>query len=713
MTDSPIKPNAPWAANYERKLLLSFGAVVFLLIVVIFAASNWLFHRAETKNVNQLASTVTQVISHALNKVSFSGKYHTRNLVQELTEEDFRLNYIAVQNNEGVYFAHSNPEKNDQDVSAEDIAMALDVFTTGKQKIFYRTVDKLSILEVVTPFRSGYEQQITGVVRVGISIEESNADLQRARLYLTLLSIFLAGISIFIINRISRYYGSPVQQMAQTLQGIMDHAPMAIFLHTKDGLIVQANLEFKKVFGAGSELGSDAKVSDFVTSLEYGICPDLDKEVFSNNKAIRSEVELTADGETRTVLVSKFPVGYDNHESKPVICTFLFDITATRDLETQLRQSQKMEAIGHLAGGVAHDFNNLLTGIIGYADLALMITEGKAELEEYLTQLLTAANRASQLTHGLLAFSRKQVMDLNPVDLNLIVDRMESLLMRVIGEDIVLTSNLDPFPVTILADAPQIEQIILNLATNSRDAMPRGGSLNITTSRLTIRADDPNHPDLEAGQYAVLEVTDTGCGIPLNFQDKVFDPFFTTKEVGKGTGLGLSMAYGIIKQHSGKIALDSEPENGTTTQLLLPIADELQPVAATPSVEVEARGGHEKILLVEDEKFVRDLLYKILTSAGYDVVKAEDGKVGLESFLAQADSFDLVLMDMIMPRMNGQESCTEMRKIRPELKVLFISGYTANHIKKHTNHEGELNIIYKPVRRNNLLGKIRNVLNGE
>ncbi len=700
MMASPSRQRMPWSSNYEKKLLFSFGAVVFLLIVVVFASSNWLFLRAEKKNINQLAKTVTRVVSHSLSSASFSGKHHTRNLVQEMVQENVRLSYIAVQNLEGLYFAHSDPSQNDKPVIGDDAASAVRVITSENQVILYRTVDKLSILEVVTPFRSGYEQQIMGVVRVGISLEESNADLKITRLYLLLVSIALACISIFIIIRISRHYGGPVQQMAQTLQGIMDHAPMAIFMQVEDGTLVRSNLEFQKLFG--SDAGRNFP-QDLV----------LDQPIFVLNKRIRTEIQLNIGDEERTVLVSKFPVGYGKDELNPVFCTFLFDITATRDLENQLRQSQKMEAIGHLAGGVAHDFNNLLTGIIGYADLSRMMVQGNQELEDYLDQLLIAANRAAQLTQGLLAFSRKQVIDPKPVDLNLIVDRMESLLKRVIGEDIVLTAKLKPTPVIILADAPQIEQIILNLATNSRDAMPKGGSLIISTSLTTITENDHRHPKLNTGDYVVLEVTDTGCGIAPEDQNQVFEPFFTTKEVGKGTGLGLSMVYGIIKQHGGQILLESRPGHGTTIKVVLPIAGAEQTTDQRASTPQKITGGKEKVLLVEDEAFVRILLEKFLRDAGYEVLTAEDGRAGLELFKAQVDSINLVLLDVIMPRMNGHEASTRMLEIRPELKVLFISGYTANHIKQHTRIEGNLNILYKPVRRNDLLLKMREVMDGQ
>jgi len=713
MMDSTPKQKAPWSSNYEKKLLFSFGAVVFVLIAVAFATSNWFFLRAEKKNLDQLATTVTQVISHSVNMVSFSGKYHTRNLLVELVEKDARLSYVAVQDLQGKYFAHSNPGQNGKSVSTSDIALAHFVIDFQTKDILHRTVDGLSVLEVIIPFRSGYEQQISGVVQVGISLEEMNVELRLIRLYLILLSIALAGISVLILIKISHHYGGPVQHHMAPLQGIMDHAPMAIFLHTEDETIVSANLEFRKEFCGETTLKPNSKVSDFVIPRIGNQCTEMDKDVFSLKRRISSEVDLVVGDETRTVLVSKFPVGEDKASLNSVVCTFLFDITATRDLENQLRQSQKMEAIGHLAGGVAHDFNNLLTGIIGFADLSKMAATGNTEVEEYLNQLLSAAGQASHLTQSLLAFSRKQVIDLSPVDLNLVVGRMESLLKRVIGEDIELVCVMDPAPLGVLADASQIEQVILNLATNSRDAMPQGGSLSISTTRIEITEKDQSRARLNAGRYAAMTVTDTGCGIPLEFLDNIFEPFFTTKDVGKGTGLGLSMAYGIIKQHGGNIQVQSTPGRGTKIEIFLPMVDDTEIISQDESASCEIRGGHEKILLVEDEKIVRGLLTRILSSAGYEVLTAEDGLAGMELFKEEKDSIDLVMLDMIMPRMNGHEAYTGMRRICPDMKAIFMSGYTADHIRKHTNIDGDLNIIHKPFRREDLLIRIRKTLNGE
>ncbi len=397
-------------------------------------------------------------------------------------------------------------------------------------------------------------------------------------------------------------------------------------------------------------------------------------------------------------------------EGRPATLNFLRDITVQKKLEEQLLQAQKMEAIGQLAGGVAHDFNNLLTAIIGYGHLLKNEAPLDDHMSAYVGQILSAADRAAILTNDLLTFSRKQIVNLQPVNLNKIIKDMESLLLRVIGEDIELTTILTNADLTIMADSTQIDQILMNLATNAQDAMPKGGSFIIRTDRVEINLEYIKAYDYgKPGSYALLSVEDTGTGMDENIRERIFEPFFTTKEVGKGTGLGLAMVYGIVKQHNGYINVYSESGRGTTFKILLPlIQSEVKEIKPEDSQKV--KGGSETILVGEDNAQVRNLLKEVLSNAGYHIIEAVDGNDAVKVFDKNKDNIHLLILDVIMPKKNGKEVYAEIRKIKANIKVIFVSGYSADVIYKKGLLEVGLNFISKPTSPDNLLIKVRNVI---
>jgi signal transduction histidine kinase len=386
------------------------------------------------------------------------------------------------------------------------------------------------------------------------------------------------------------------------------------------------------------------------------------------------------------------------------------EIAERKRAEAQLLQAQKMEAIGELAGGVAHDFNNLLTAIIGYGHLLKNESSKDTRTSAYVGEILSAAERAAILTNDLLTFSRKQIINLQPVNLNKIIKDMEKLLLRVIGEDIELSTLLTDTDLTIMADSTQIGQILMNLVTNAQDAMPKGGSFFVRTDRVElngeyIKAYGYGNP----GSYAILSVEDTGTGMHENIRGRIFEPFFTTKEVGKGTGLGLSMVYGIVKQHDGYINVYSEPGRGTTFNILLPLiqskVEELRPADL-----IEVKGGNETILIGEDDIQVRNLLKEVLSNAGYHIIEAFDGNDAIEIFHKNKDNIHVLILDVIMPKKNGKEVYAEIKKVKSDMKVIFISGYSADVIHKKGKLEVGLNFISKPVSPDELLIKVRAVL---
>lgn len=382
-------------------------------------------------------------------------------------------------------------------------------------------------------------------------------------------------------------------------------------------------------------------------------------------------------------------------------------------LETQLRQAQKMEAVGQLAGGVAHDFNNILTAITGYGSLLRMKMKNDDPLRREVEHILASSERAARLTRSLLAYSRKQIINPKPVDLNRVVQGIERLLMRLIGEDIELTARLTTGELTVMADAGQIDQVLMNLATNARDAMPDGGGLLIETEAVTVsRAEHRSNYSLVPGRYALLSVTDTGTGMDKKTRERIFDPFFTTKEVGKGTGLGLAMVYGIIKQQNGYIEVSSEPGRGTTIRIYLPLLGAPAEASAAGRDDAVPLRGSETVLLAEDDATVRNLMKTVLEDFGYRVIEAVDGDDAVRLFSENGDRIDLVVLDVVMPKMNGKDSYLRIRETRPDIKVLFTSGYTADIMHKKGILEEGLNFISKPVSPQDFLQKVRDVLGG-
>ncbi|MCX5806068.1 MAG: PAS domain S-box protein [Proteobacteria bacterium] len=383
------------------------------------------------------------------------------------------------------------------------------------------------------------------------------------------------------------------------------------------------------------------------------------------------------------------------------------DISEFKHLETQLRQSRKMEAIGTLAGGIAHDFNNILTALMGYAAL-LRMNINDATSQKYVDQIFSASHKATDLVQSLLTFSRQQAISLKPISLNSIIRGTEKLLKRLVTEDIAIKTSLATEDITIMADTTQIDQILFNLATNARDAMPQGGTFTIETEAISLDDEFQRfHGYGIPGQYALLSISDTGVGMDEATQERIFDPFFTTKETGKGTGMGLSTVYGIVKQHNGYITVYSEPNMGTTFRIYLPVVNKAgkeekhEPAAAI--------GGNETILVAEDDNAVRSLISEILIKYGYTVVEALDGVDAIEQF-KKADKIDLLIFDTVMPKKNGREAYNEIHKIKPDIKVIFTSGYTRDVFIDKGVEDKKFNFLQKPVSTNALLQKIREVL---
>jgi len=419
------------------------------------------------------------------------------------------------------------------------------------------------------------------------------------------------------------------------------------------------------------------------------------------------------DGRVIIVRLSGCAASSTDEPGEVVLELIAEDITDRRQLEEQLRQAQKMDAVGRLAGGVAHDFNNLLMVINGYTEVLLEQLEKDSPMHHKVQSIQQAADRAATLTRQLLAFSRKQLLELKVIDVNTVIGDMERLLRPLIGENIELVTRLSTQTGHTRADAGQLEQVIMNLVVNAKDAMPEGGKLTVQSSDVTVRQNFSAHRFIQPGRYAVISVADTGHGMDTETQSRIFEPFFTTKEKGKGTGLGLSTVYGIVKQSSGYVFAESELGAGTTFYVYLPRVKESAEELSPAQSQQNDAGGCETVLLVEDEESVRELVRLTLSSRGYQVLEAENGESGLRMAESFKEHIDILITDVVMPGIGGRELARKLLLLRPAISVLYLSGYTEDAVVTRGALGPRTAFLQKPFTLQNLAKKVREVLHSK
>jgi PAS domain S-box-containing protein len=505
------------------------------------------------------------------------------------------------------------------------------------------------------------------------------------------------------------------QRLLMEREQMFDRMPIGCILWTADRKISYVNPAAEQIFGhkAAGMIGQGPELLTYEDSLP---------EVLTYFERVeQGDMGLVAEMTNRNaadkdIICEWHPTPLFGADGKLTgIITMVMDISERSSLEEQLRQSQKMEAVGRLAGGIAHDFNNLLTAIMGYGELLESRIVSADPSSGHIKQIKKAAKRAAALTYQLLAFSRKQVLQSQLLVLDDVITDLAPMLRRLIGEHITLNTDLQSTPWQVLADVSQIEQVVMNLVVNSRDAMPRGGSLTISTRNRSLDADMVRaYAEVQPGDYVMMVVSDNGEGMEPDIRKRIFEPFFTTKSEGKGTGLGLAVVFGVVRQSGGFIFVDSVPGKGSRFDVLLPRADKApEPFRHRDSTAQLAIRGTETILLVEDDEGVRSLLKDTLECSGYTVIAASFGEEAIELSATHPTAIDLLLTDVVMPGLGGREVAEKIQQQRPAIKVLFMSGYTDDLVLAHGVAQGNAAFIEKPFAAPKLLGRIRKVLSGQ
>ena len=655
--------------SHWSRMVLGFGTVVLLVLLGGLAAGLLLVDREHRAGEDRLEASLGTVISDSVNRVSFSGRYHAQLLIESYVEADPDLVYVRIVEHDGAVYAEAG--------ELPEAAPELGAEAEGGARFADLVVGGRPVREVVTPFRSGFLDEEIGVVRIGVSREHGLARLRRNALVFVFLGLFSSLVALYLVVRSSRRLAAPVQALAGEFAGLLEHAPLAVAIEDREGVIRRASASFEELFGGGAPVAGRA-LRELV---DPAYAADLDAEdagLRSGRSPLeRAERRHRSGGRDRVLVCTRFPLERGGGQPES-LCTVALDVTDQRELEQSLLQARRMESIGQFAGGVAHDFNNILTGIAGATDLIDMADGDPRVLRDQAAQLRSLVSMAAGLTSRLLSFGRKQVTVMALHDLNRIVADLQPFLGRIVREDVRIEfepGDADAVPVVV--DRGQIDQVLLNLVSNARDAMPTGGRVRVQTGIARFEQHSQvGDLRLEAGAYGLLRVSDEGTGIPERIRDSLFDPFATTKGLGEGTGLGLSIVYGIVAGHSGVIGFDTAAGEGTTFSVYLPLSERPIPTpdAPTPAQRIGARAGLG-LLVVEDNLFVRNSVVAALRRMGHDVWEAADGQEGLELFQGSPERFDAVLVDVVMPRLNGAQVAEAIREISTTTPILFMTGY--------------------------------------
>jgi two-component system, cell cycle sensor histidine kinase and response regulator CckA len=579
----------------------------------------------------------------------------------------------------------------------------------SREKLLLMTVEELwpgAVAESVIRLLQG-EPTVSALDTIEAEMVSRSGDHFPVEVTLRLVHFHDADYVVAVARDITRR-----KQAEEKYRSIFENAVEGIFQVTASGRVISANPALARIFG----YDSPQEFMEKVGSIEGRLCvsPERREQLLrlagERGTVTGFEVQMRRkDGAAIWASINARSV-CDEKREVLLIEGFLEDITQRKLLEEQIRRASRMEAVGRLAGGVAHDFNNLLTAVLGYSDLLLKQTRDQGRREK-LTQIRRAAELAASLTKQLLAFSRKQVLDVRLLDLNALVADFRTMLERLIGEDIEISTVLEHSLGKVRADPSQIQQVLMNLAVNARDAMPNGGTLTLETTNTVL--DDEyarTHPEVIPGPCAMLAVSDTGIGMDAETRSRIFEPFFTTKAKGVGTGLGLSTVYGVVKQHQGHVVVYSEPGRGTTFKIYFPL---VRGHAEQPGADLKTATGDigaRTILVVEDEQIVADLVCEALETEGCSLLKARNPEEALRISDDFSGEIDLLLTDVVLPQMDGRSLFLHLSELRPRMKVLYVSGYTEDFIVRHGVLHRGVHFLQKPFTLESLSRKVSEVL---
>ncbi len=691
--------------EFDKKIALSFGAIVLLMMLMAVGITVFLFNKLQQREEDRLSSTIAMVMSQSINKVSFSGKYQMRLLVEQMLTRVPELVYISVESKDNIILAHSDPVMNDRALPNEETIYNQNCLDIGKPFIRDQQHNQLDVKEVTLPYQGGFNDETIGVVKIAINLKEVRKAQKYNLIIVFIISAVLTLLAIALIVMISRYFGKSIRSLAYQLEGILDHAPIGIIISDQSGKIHVHGQKIDDLTGLNQKFSAIDELYHLVGSLkEEKNLKELDSKVIVDGQSLGMEINGSIHQRDYYWQISKFPIAHDINNQVTLICTFIHDISERKktevereNLQNQLLQSRKMESVGRLAGGVAHDFNNMLSAIIGYSQLMLLSFKEDTQNYQYLNEILKAANRSADLTRQLLAFARKQEINPQILLLNNMVESMLNMLQRLIGEHIRLEWKPGEYLGAVKIDPSQVDQIIANLTVNARDAIDDTGTITIETANIIIDEEFlKQNKEAMPGEYVMLSVIDDGCGIEPKDLEQIFEPFFTTKELGQGTGLGLATVYGIVKQNNGFIQVNSKKNKGTSFRVYFPRFESKDSGITLEKDNEIPQGSNEKILLVEDEEAVLNFTKEVLEHLGYQVFGISNAPDALDICRQNREKFDLLLTDVIMPEMNGKELAIQAQLAQPGIKCIYMSGYTSNVIAKHGVFEGSFHFLQKP-----------------
>jgi PAS domain S-box-containing protein len=699
MTHRPVR-------SYERRLAISFGGITLSAMLIFSLVTLVLNARTQAQEENRLAASLAGTLSEAIGRVSFSGKYQTRLLVQEMQAKNRELDFIAVDDLDGRLIAHSTPELNDTNEDADSAALAKQSIESGTAALReYTAPNGKYIKEVAVPYKGGMYGEVLGVVRAGMDI----SDIRRARITLTILlcaiGLLLTGFAIFAVFYMGKRFGGEMRSLADKLDGIVENSPIAMAIFAKDGSVNRLNRKFVDLFGYSPEelpnvrdwyplAYPDPEYREKITGLwEQSVRGYLEnKKPFS---AVEARVHCK-NGEKKDVEFFFEAIG-------DIFVTTFNDVTERKKseaerltMERQMLHVQKLESLGVLAGGMAHDFNNILMAIMGHADLARLRLRGDPHTLKNLDEIVNASRRASDLSRQMLAYSGRGKFVIETVDISSLISEIAQLLSASISKRSKLILNLQSDLPAVEADATQLRQVIMNLITNASE------SIGDTTGEITVDTgrDFFSHSwldeailgsEIPEGDYIFLRIKDTGCGMDEATLSRIFEPFFTTKFTGRG--LGMAAVLGIIKGHHGAIRIRTAQGKGSEFTVILPPADH-KTSARKP--ETGTWRGNGTILLVDDEESIRSVSIQMLELLGFTAMSAADGEEALRIYAKKGDTIDLVLLDLTMPGMDGVQTLKMLRELNSDVRVVISSGYTEMEIGGRFRDMKILGFIQKP-----------------